>query len=198
MLFSKYLSDAENKTKETIFLRWLSAWMGVVILVLLYLISGMSANQRVVIVPPEIEKSFWVSGKKVSNEYLEQMAYWFSGLALNITPHVANYQLGLFVKYAAPGEQGRLKTEIDDRINFIKKNSISTLFSVKEILIDEKNLRVALFGTLTTFVADKKTSDRSTVYVVAFKYLNGRLYVSDFKETSNDNPFGILASGGNK
>lgn len=198
MLFSKYLSDTENKTKETIFLRWLSAWMGAVILVLLYLLAGMSADQRVVIVPPEIEKSFWVSGKKVSNEYLEQMAYWFSGLALNITPNVTNYQLGLFLKYAAPSEQGRLKTEMNDRIDFIKKNGVSTLFSVREVLIDDKNLRVALFGTLTTFVADKRTSDRSAVYVVAFKYLNGRLYVSDFKETSNDDPFGIRAAGGNK
>jgi hypothetical protein len=35
-------------------------------------------------------------------DYLQEMAYWYAGLALNITPHVADYQKNLFLKYAAP------------------------------------------------------------------------------------------------
>jgi conjugal transfer pilus assembly protein TraE len=135
-----------------------------------------------------------VSGQKVSVEYLQEMAYWYAGLALNITPHVADYQKNQFLKYAAPSEYGRLQAEFGARTDFIRKNNASTQFSTQAMTVDEAAMKVALSGVLQTWVSDKKAAEKQTTYVVGFRYLNGRLHVSEFKETSDQDPFGIASA----
>lgn len=194
MLFGKYISEQDNLRREVRFLRWLVVWMGAIVLVQTILAMRLVGSEKTVLVPPTINKSFWVSSQAVSKEYLEEMAYWYAGLALNITPSVSDYQNELFLKYAAPSEHGRLQAEMGARAEFLKKNSTSTQFAVREILVDEKNMRVALSGTLHTWVSDKKAGERNAVFMVGFKYMNGKLYVSDFKETSDQDRFGDIAA----
>lgn len=190
MLFKKYLSERDNARQEIKFLRFMVVGLSVVVLTEAMVMSNFAGAEKTIIVPPEINRSFWVSGNAVSREYLEEMAYWYAGLALNITPVVSDYQNSLFLKYAAPSEYGRLQAEMGARAEFLKKNNTSTQFSVRTIKTDEQNLRVALTGTLVTWTSDKKASERSATYLVGFKYMNGRLYVSEFKETSEQHPFG--------
>ena len=155
---------------------------------------GVAGSERTVLVPPEVHKTFWVSGEKVSGDYLQEMAYWYAGLALNITPHVAEYQKDLFLKYAAPSEYGRLQAEFGARTDFIRKNNASTQFSAQSVMPDESAMKVALAGVLMTWVGDKKASEKQTTYVVGFRYRNGRLHVSEFRETSDRDPFGVDAA----
>lgn len=190
MLFKKYLSEWDNANLEIRFMRLLVAGLTVVVLIEAAAMWRLVGAEKTVLVPPEINRSFWVSGNAVSKEYLEEMAYWYAGLALNITPAVSDYQNSLFLKYAAPSEYGRLQAEMGARAEFLKKNNAATQFSVRNITTNEKDLKVALSGVLVTWVSDKKVGERNATYLVGFKFMNGRLYVSDFKETSEQNPFG--------
>jgi conjugal transfer pilus assembly protein TraE len=190
MLFKKYLSERDNANQEIRFMRLLVAGLTVVVLIEAGAMLRLAGAEKTVLVPPEINRSFWVSGNAVSKEYLEEMAYWYAGLALNITPAASDYQNSLFLKYAAPSEYGRLQAETGARAEFLKKNNTATQFSVRNITTNEKDLKVALSGTLVTWTSDKKAGERNATYLVGFKFMNGRLYVSDFKETSDQNPFG--------
>jgi conjugal transfer pilus assembly protein TraE len=190
MLFKKYLSERDNANQEIRFMRLLVAGLTVVVLIEAGAMLRLAGAEKTVLVPPEINRSFWVSGNAVSKEYLEEMAYWYAGLALNITPVVSDYQNSLFLKYAAPSEYGRLQAEMGARAEFLKKNNTATQFSVRNVTTNEKDLKVALSGTLVTWTSDKKAGERNATYLVGFKFINGRLYVSDFKETSDQNPFG--------
>ncbi|WP_126448281.1 type IV conjugative transfer system protein TraE [Sulfuricystis multivorans] len=190
MLFKKYLSEQDNANREIRFMRLLVAMLTVAVLIEAGTMSRLAGAEKTILVPPEINRSFWVSGNAVSKEYLEEMAYWYAGLALNITPTVSNYQNSLFLKYAAPSEYGRLQAEMGARAEFLKKNNAATQFIVRNITTDDKNLRVALSGMLVTWTSDKKAGERTATYMVGFKFMNGKLYVSDFKETSDKNPFG--------
>ena len=190
MLFKKYLSERDNANQEIRFMRLLVAGLTVVVLIEAGAMLRLAGAEKTVLVPPEINRSFWVSENAVSKEYLEEMAYWYAGLALNITPAVSDYQNSLFLKYAAPSEYGRLQAEMGARAEFLKKNNTATQFSVRNVTTNEKDLKVALSGTLVTWTSDKKAGERNATYLVGFKFMNGRLYVSDFKETSDQNPFG--------
>ncbi|MEO1767694.1 type IV conjugative transfer system protein TraE [Thiobacter aerophilum] len=190
MLFKKYLSERDNANQEIRFMRLLVAGLTVVVLIEGAAMLRLAGAEKTVLVPPEINRSFWVSGNAVSKEYLEEMAYWYAGLALNVTPVVSDYQNSLFLKYAAPSEYGRLQAEMGARAEFLKKNNAATQFSVRNVTTDEKALKVALSGTLVTWTSDKKAGERNATYLVGFKFMNGRLYVSDFKETSDQNLFG--------
>lgn len=195
MLFKKYLAEKDNANREIRFLRWLVVWMGAIVLVQIVATVRLIGTEKTILVPPEIKRSFWVSGNDASKEYLEEMAYWYAGLALNITPAVSDYQNNLFLKYAAPSEYGRLQAEMGARAEFLKKNNTATQFAVRSVTTDEKNQRVALSGTLLTWTSDKKAGERNAVFMVGFKQMNGKLYVSDFKETSDQDLFGDRAGG---
>lgn len=195
MIFKKYVAEKDNANHEIRFLRWLVVWMGAIVLVQILVTVRLMGSEKTILVPPEINRSFWVSGSDVSKEYLEEMAYWYAGLALNITPVVSDYQSNLFLKYAAPSEFGRLQAEMGARAEFLKKNNTSTQFAVRNVTTDEKNRRVALSGTLYTWTSDKKAGERNAVFMVGFKHMNGKLYVSDFKETSDQDLFGDVAGG---
>ena len=194
MISKKYISTSSNKSSEITFLR-----LAVGVLLLIILVEGMVLQktlgmEKTVIVPPQIEKSFWVSGTEVSKSYLEQMAYWYAGLALNVTPSTGEYQKQQFLHYATPADTGRLAAEMAVRLDFLNKNNTATLFTAQTLNTDEKLMKVAIVGQLDTFVGDKRASARRTAFVVGFKYLNGRLYVSEFKETNEQDMFGTGAA----
>lgn len=175
-------------------MRILSVVLVLIALVEAIAISNLIGEARTILVPPQIKQGFWVSANSVSKEYLEEMAYWYAGLALNVTPSGLNYQNELFLKYALPSEFGRLQTEMASRSDFLKKNQTSSQFSVENITVDDRNLRVALNGKLHTWVSDKRAGERNATFMIGFKYLNGKLYVSDFKETNRQDMFDVDAA----
>lgn len=194
MLFKTFTDRLKNNSEEIRFYRIVIA--GLVLLLILMAMQLMQSmgNSRTIITPPQITKDFWVSGTDVSQDYLEQMAYWYAGLALNVTPQITKYQNDMFLKYADPSASGRLAAEAGARAEFLSKNNAATVFSTRTVATDMPTKRVALTGTLTTYVADKRVSERSTTYMIGFNYTNGMLYVSDFKETSAQDPFGLGAT----
>jgi conjugal transfer pilus assembly protein TraE len=190
MKFSKFTAERDNQRAEILFMRIAVGGLVLALLANAGASLSVAGSERTILVPPEVHKTFWVSDQKVSTEYLQEMAYWYAGLALNVTPHVAEYQKNLFLKYAAPSEYGRLQAEFGARTDFIRKNNASTQFSPQSVMADEAAMKVALTGVLLTWVGDKKASEKQTSYVVGFRYLNGRLHVSEFKETGDQDPFG--------
>ncbi len=197
MKFSKFTAERDNQRTEILFMRIAVGGLVLALLANAAASFSVAGSERTILVPPEIHQSFWVSGQKVSPEYLQEMAYWYAGLALNVTPNVADYQKNLFLKYAAPSEFGRLQAEFGARTEFMRKNNAATQFSTQSVMLDETNMKVALSGVLLTWVGDKKASEKQTTYVVGFRYLNGRLHVSEFKETSDQDPFGASNGTGN-
>ena len=190
MKLGKFTSERDNQRAEILFMRIAVGGLVLALLANAGASFSVAGSERTILVPPEVHKTFWVSDQKVSAEYLEEMAYWYAGLVLNVTPHLADYQKNLFLKYAAPSDYGRLQAEYGARTEFIRKNNASTQFSPQSVMPDEAAMKVALTGVLLTWVGDKKASEKQTTYVVGFRYLNGRLHVSEFKETSDQDPFG--------
>ena len=191
MFFDKYVAKTDNANREVIFMRVLVAWLGAIVLIQTVVTYSLIGTEKIILVPPEINRSFWVNSNSASSEYLEDMAYWYLGLALNISPSSASYQNERFLKYAAPASSGQLQADMGARADYLKKNSTATQFAVRTVKTDTDNLCVSFAGTLATWVSDKKAGDRAANYVICFKFINGKLYVSNFKETTEQDPFGL-------
>lgn len=193
MFFNKYLSTNSNKASEISYLRMTVATLLVIIVVEGFVLLKTLGLEKIVIVPPTINRSFWLSGTEVSKDYLEQMAYWYAGLVLNATPATGEYQKQMFLRYATPSDVGRLTTEAATRLEYLARNSASTLFTVDALTTNEGLMKVALTGSLSTFVGEKRIENRRAVFVIGFAFINGRLYVKEFKETNEKDIFGTGA-----
>lgn len=153
--------------------------LNIVIALIAFRLIGL---ERVILVPPTIHKSFWVESDKVSAEYLEQMGYFLLQLVLNVTPQSVDYQSKLLLQYAAPASYGEIKTAMAVAGDRLKRDGAATVFSPRTINVDERAMRVAVEGQLTTFISDRRVSEASKSYAIELQYALGRITIKSFKE----------------
>ena len=145
-------------------------------------------SERVIVVPPAVHKTFWVETDKVSAEYLEQMGYFLIQLALNVTPQSVDYQSKLLLQYVAPGSYGDIKTTMAVVAERLKHDGASTVFSARNLTTDEHAMKVAIQGSLTTFIGDRRVSEVMKSYLVQLQYAAGKLTIKSFKEVTVNDP----------
>lgn len=156
----------------------------------------MTADTRTYITPPSIEKGFWISGRDASPEYLEQMALWFTQLALNITPSSMKYQNEVLLRYVDPVLHGEIKTRAAMNVERARRDEVSQVFYVSNYRIDTPKMRVALTGTLQRWVGSTQVTPEQRTYRIAFRMNAGSIIVSEFKEADPNDPFNRKADRG--
>lgn len=180
--------DLASARRATTFLVVLLASSMLVNLILAVFAVRLAGHERVVVVPPTINKTFWVESERVSSEYLEQMGYFLMQLTLNVTPQSVDHQSKVLMQYAAPGSYGELRTALLSAAERLKRDGASTVFSAQDISVDERNLRVGVRGQLTTFISDRRVSEVSKGYAIELQYATGRVFLKAFRETNPNDP----------
>ena len=144
-------------------------------------------NERIILVPPTIEKSFWVSKSSVSQEYLEEMSLFLSNMLLDITPSSADFQRSVALKYVDPSYYNTLRARLIKEAQTLKKEGISTSFKVLKIRPNKDDLTVEITGTLMSYVGAARVREIQEVYVMKFNYKAGRLLLEEFQEKGKQN-----------
>lgn len=148
----------------------------------------LSSHQRVVVIPPSVHKTFWVEEERVSAEYLEQMGYFLMQLILDVTPQSVDHQSKVLLQYAAPAAYGELRTTLLSAAERLKRDGAATVFSARDLTVDERTLRVGIRGQLTTFISDRRVSEVPKGYAIELQYTAGRIFLKAFRETNPNDP----------
>jgi type IV conjugative transfer system protein TraE len=152
---------------------------------------------RTQLVPPAIGKGFWVDGKHLDPDYLEQMADFLITNFASVTPLSVDQQNDLLLKYVHPSVFGTLQVTWKISANKLKTDNVSRLFYKREVRIDPAEQAVAYIGLEDTWVADKKMPEPALkAYMVRFDVSGGRTTIRELCETSPDKPFVPLAQSG--
>ena len=71
-------------------------------LVVLMVMSGCLCfrSERIIVLPPEVKREFWVEGNRFSSEYLEEMAVYFLRLALDVNQSTLPCNIELLTRYS--------------------------------------------------------------------------------------------------
>ncbi len=190
MLISKLMADVESRGGVT---RAFQMILGVSLLTNVFMAGAfftMDRTVRTILAPPEISKSFWVDGRTLSPEYLEQMGSWVIQQYATITPSSIDYQSNMLLKYVHPSIHGDLAIRFKIGSNRLKADNMSKIFIPREIRISEKGQSVALIGAQSTWIADKRVpNDEMKAYLVTFDYDGSRTFIKELRETSPIKPF---------
>ena len=181
-------SDIASARRAATFLAALLAVSLLANVILALLTTRLSGRERVVLVPPTIHKTFWVDSDRVSAEYLQQMAYFLLQLTLDVTPQSVDHQASVVLQYAAPASFGELRAAMAATADRLKRDGASTLFSTRDLVVDEATQRVGVRGQLTTFVSDRRVSEVSKAYAIELQYAGGRVFLKAFRETNPNDP----------
>lgn len=150
----------------------------------------MDRTVRTILVPPEINKTFWVDGNHIGPEWLEQMGSWVISQYATVSPQTIEYQNSVLLKLVHPSVNGELAVRFKMGANRLKQENMSKIFMPREVRISEKGQAVALIGTQITFIADKRVpGDEVKAYLVGFDYDGSRTFIKELRETSPVRPF---------
>jgi conjugal transfer pilus assembly protein TraE len=142
-------------------------------------------RERIVIVPPTIEKSFWVSAQSVSPEYLSEMTMFFASLRLNMTPENAGLQRETLLRYTDPAYYNSLNSQLVKEADRLNDQHISMAFYSVNIKVNSKKLEAIIEGDLKASVGDAAIPTKRVRYLVGYRYDAGRLLIKSFDEVKN-------------
>ena len=161
------------------------AFMGACLLCSLVLMFNMVGRDRVVVTPPSIDKTFWVSKDRVSSSYLEQMGSFIAYLTLDVSPQSIDWKKTMLLQYVSPDVYGALQTRQDLEADRLRRLNATTQFSVAQLLPNEEAMNVTLKGRLATFINGARTSDVDKEYVAEFEFKGARVQIRNFREIGN-------------
>lgn len=159
-------------------------------LFILNVIQGVSVfsligRQKTIVVPATFDREFTVSSK-FSDSYLEQMAQYFAGLLLNITPATCVVNAEQLLKHVASENYATVKEQLVEQNREIEKRGISTVFYLSHLRVNSKDLWVELKGDLKILIANAPMESKSRTYKFQFAHRNGLLKIKTFSEVQND------------
>jgi conjugal transfer pilus assembly protein TraE len=154
-------------------------------LLALVVILNLLGSVRTVVVPPSINKTFWVTRDKASSEYLEQMGTFIAWLVLDVTPASVDWKKDILLGYVEPEQHGELKTRQELEAVRLKRINASTFFMPQQLVPSEDAQTVVVRGRLRTVVNSLETANDLKAYLVEFSYRGGRMHLKTFKEVPN-------------
>jgi conjugal transfer pilus assembly protein TraE len=157
--------------------------VGAVVISLL-VVYNLTGRQQIVLVPPVIEKTFWVSHDAVSASYLEQMAAFVSYLLLDVAPASIEWKANLLKQYVLEPKQGEYETRQKLEADRLKSLNASTQFAISGLVASERDMTVMVNGHLSTYINGSRTSEESKSFLAKFVYTQGRIHLNKFEEVT--------------
>lgn len=153
------------------------------LLLSLIIIVNIVGTERTVLIPPEIDKTFWVTRDHASREYLEQMAGFMAWLVLDVTPSTIDWKKDILLNYVTPDQHGAMKSRQEIEAERLKRINASTYFLPQQLAPNEANQTVVVRGRLRTLVNGQETANETKAYLAEFQFSGGRMHLKEFKET---------------
>lgn len=148
----------------------------------LVIILDLLGSVRTVVVPPSLNKTFWVTRDKASSEYLEQMGSFIAWLILDVTPASIDWKKEMLLAYVEPDQYGALKTRQEVEAERLKRINAATAFSPQQLVSSEDTQSIVIRGRLRTLVNGMETTNELHAYRIEFSYAGARMHLKAFKE----------------
>jgi conjugal transfer pilus assembly protein TraE len=162
----------------------LAAGLIVLCLILSLLAFHLAGREKIIVAPPVLNKSFWVTNSEVSEEYLSEMSLFFVYMRLNVTPDNSQYQHEALLRFADSKYHGAFKNQLSRERDYLIEEHLSTAFYPTKVSVNTKRLKVVITGELHTTVTNELLTPQTAVYEVLYSYNHGRLLIKSFIEVN--------------
>lgn len=146
------------------------------------------------LVPPTINKSFFVSPIEFDRSHIEQMGLYVAQLMLNATPKSVRFQAEQLLKMVNPDHYAEINNDVLVNAAMIEKMNVATTFTPVSYLYDPKfPNRIGVAGNHYTHFSDKTVQMRTKEYVIEFTRSElGSMELLQFKEAPARDPLGVV------
>jgi len=157
--------------------------LNILLSLIIYYVMG---YEKVVLVPPTLTNPAWISQKNVSSSYLSSMSLFYAELRFNLTPSNASVQRQLFLDYVDPSQYEKLKTELIEEEEHLKKEHISISFYATEVpRVDTAKLIAKVPGDIQYIVGDSLQPSQHVIYEIHYRLIGGKLLIRSIEEVKD-------------
>ncbi len=184
MKAKEFLNDVKNTKATNNFLKFI-----ILLLVLLVAAEGIAMvllvkQQKVIVVPLNIDRKFSVTGTTASPEYTEMMLRQTVYLKENFTPETVKENFRSFLTLISPDYYHQVEADLLAQAEKLASYHVSQVFFIRNIIIRKNVAEVK--GIRKTFVSDKLVKQEPVTLHVAFRITNGRFEVTKYEEVSKN------------
>ena len=177
MELKRYLTGLDKFTLATKVLVGFVFLLLIAVIIQAVMIYQIRNQKQIVLVPPTLTQQMSITGEKVSQSYLQEMALFLLALKLNVTPKTVDGSHQLFEAYVDSKQFGDIETALVNEAREIKKGDISAYFIPTKTEVDANQLMVRVDGFLNKKVGSRKIPQESSSYLVQFNYQAGTLHL---------------------
>jgi len=179
----KYFDILSKLDAQARFLGLTTLALGIALLFMSFTVFSLYSKKTVVVLPPKVDREFWVSGDTLSTSYLEQVAYFVADRVLSVSP--ANVDASLeMVKYffsTNPDEVKELEKLFVKIAKTIRENDYYQVFYPFRFHVDKKQSKMVVLGEVRKMSGNQYIGTRRVSVEIFFRVRNGRLYITALK-----------------
>ena len=187
MIYDRWIRNWKSALAENFFLRSVTLLLAISLVVTTLMLSVKS--QRILLVPPQITKEFWIERDRVAPEYMEQMGVFIATLVGNLSPGNAEFNVNMLIKhYLDPAHNNpEVIRELLGQAAYIKKNNMTQAFFPSSIsIVDSGNMKVRVEGSNIINIGTARISGEKVSYLIRFNARDYKLYVEEFTIESKE------------
>lgn len=182
MKLDKFVQITSNLHAENRLLKFVVVCLGIAV-VLSSFFSYMALHyQRVVILPPVVDKRVVISGNEVNEDYVRLFTRYTMTLLNNYTPNVARAQFEELLNLATPSFYPAFQKTLMNLADTIKRLNITGTFYPQKVKIDTKKRLITVVGRQKEFTNATLIDAGVKKYIIKYAIVNGRFYIDDLRE----------------
>lgn len=154
----------------------------IALVVILFLAITISKkNERIVVVPTTVNKSFEIQWEQASAEYYKEMAVWFSGMMGQVTPRTAAHTAKTLEPFIAPNIRKQVTEGLHASVALMptKVNYVAWFLPI-EHSYEPQTRKIFVTGRLSSSLTSSKRADKRVTYEFKFRQVDGKPVVTAF------------------
>lgn len=140
--------------------------------------------QKVVILPPTVDKRIVISGNEVNDDYIKLFTRYAIGLFMSYTPATFMGQAADLLKLSTPDFYAILRKKVEGMDEKIRRLQITSQFHTESIQISTNNRTIHIVGRRKQTAQGQEIDDTRRKYKITYEILNGRFYIDGIAEIS--------------
>lgn len=141
-----------------------------------------SKRERIVVLPPSVDREFWVEGNAFSPAYIEQFGLFLAQLVLNKSPASVELQNRILLRHVAPNQYPLLKRVLQEEQEEILQNDLTHLFFPTRVNLEHDTQSLVLEGERVSYLSNEPILQEMQKYILHFTFQNGLMQFKELKK----------------
>ncbi len=179
-----YMQKLSNVMVENRLLKFAVAVIGLAVIANCFFAFNMARHERTILVPAGLNSRVEVTDGQASDGYLNLMARYVLGLALDYTPATSREQFGELLALYSPGAFPEARKTFYSLADTVETAGVSSAFSIGSIKVDRAKGVIDATGVERQFAQDGSPlgPDRQTTYELSYRISDGRFQLTGLGE----------------